>query len=153
MVVAGLLLAASAPAHAGTAVTKRALVISNANYANARLKNPPNDATSIAKVLSSIGFSVARYDNLTRRGLRKATNAFVKTLGADDVALVFYAGHAVELKGKNYLLPVKFEAENEDDAVDEAYALDTLMGRLSRGRKGVNIVILDACRDDPFTRS
>ena len=141
------------PLVAQATVVKRALVIGNAKYTKGALNNPPNDASAVARTLRSIGFVVTQKNDLTRTQTRAAVNGFVTALGPSDLALVFYAGHAVELKGKNYLLPVNFAAQNEDDAVDDAYALDTLMSRLSRGRSGVNVVILDACRDDPFTRS
>ena len=153
--IAAVTAAMTAPAELGAAtVVKRALVIGNAEYSKGALKNPLRDARAVGDALQSIGFKVTRQANLTtRRELRRAVNGFVDSIGPSDLALVFYAGHAVELKGKNYLLPVSFAASNEEDAVEDAYALDTLIGRLSKRRAGVNVVILDACRDDPFTRS
>jgi formylglycine-generating enzyme required for sulfatase activity len=144
-----LLLLAPATALAGG---RKALVIGNAAYSGAPLKNPVNDARSLEKALVAIGFAVSRQEDLKKKDLRKAVNAFVDSLGADDTALVFYAGHGIEMKGENYLLPVDFEADNEDDAAEDAYRMQTLLDRLSSRPAAVNIIILDACRNDPFSR-
>jgi formylglycine-generating enzyme required for sulfatase activity len=131
---------------------RKALVIGNAAYSGAPLKNPVNDARSLEKALVAIGFAVSRHEDLKKKDLRKAVNAFVDGLGADDTALVFYAGHGIEMKGENYLLPVDFAADNEDDAAEDACRMQTLLDRLSSRPAAVNIIILDACRNDPFSR-
>lgn len=131
---------------------RKALVIGNAAYPGAPLKNPVNDATAMEKALTATGFAVTRQIDLNKKDLRRAVNGFVDALAEDDTALVFYAGHGIEMKGDNYLLPVDFAAENEEDAVEDAYRLQTLLDRLSGRARAVNIVLLDACRNDPFSR-
>jgi len=133
---------------------RRALVIGNSAYSKGRLDNPANDVAAVTRALKAVGFSVTLKKDVTRRGMRRAVNEFAESLGSGDVVLVYYAGHGIELKGENYLLGVEFAAENEDDAVDEAYRVRTLLSRLSsRPGDPVTMVILDACRDDPYTRS
>ena len=131
---------------------RKALVIGNASYGRGGLSNPLRDAAAVGAALGTLGFRVTRKNNLKKSDMRTAVNGFVSTLRRSDVAIVYYAGHGIELKGKNYLLPVDFNARNEDDAVDDGYSLDTLMARLSRRGGGLNVVIVDACRDDPYSR-
>ena len=132
---------------------RRALVIGNASYGKADLANPVNDAKAVAKALKKVGFKVTLEKNLKKKGIRKAVKTFADSLHGGDVALFFYAGHGVELAGENYLLGVNFSADNEVDAEDDAYKMGTMLKHLSRRNGGLNIVIIDACRDDPYTRS
>ncbi|MBM4283030.1 MAG: hypothetical protein FJ137_20500 [Deltaproteobacteria bacterium] len=144
---------AEAARPAGDEGARRALVIGNADYPGASLQNPVNDARAVEDALRATGFSVTRHTNLrNKREFRDAVGAFVDGLADGDTALVFYAGHGIEMKGDNYLLPVDFNAHNEDDAVDEGYRVQTLLDRLSNRSRATNIVILDACRNDPFSR-
>jgi len=132
---------------------RKALVIGNAEYGKGDLANPVNDAEAVAKALKKVGFKVTLKKNLGEKGIRKAVSTFAGSLGAGDVALFFYAGHGIEIGGQNYLLGVDFSADNEVDAEDEAYKMGTMLKHLSKRQGGLNIVIIDACRDDPYSRS
>jgi len=132
---------------------RKALVIGNARYGKGDLANPVNDAKAVAQALKKVGFKVTLKKNLKKRGIREAVSTFARSLGAGDVALFFYAGHGIEIDGQNYLLGVDFGADSEVDAKDEAYRMGTMLEHLSKRQGGLNIVIIDACRDDPYSRS
>ena len=142
------LLVASLPAHAGTRV---ALVIGNASYQNvSTLTNPANDATVIAETLRSIGFdSVEETSNLDNTAFRKALRTFATRASGADTALVYYAGHGVEVDGRNYLVPVDATLAQATDAEFEAIPLDSVRTAVS-GATNLRLVILDACRNNPF---
>jgi len=148
-----MLLSVVAPSSSPQAKERKALVIGNAKYGKGDLANPVNDAKALAKALKKVGFKVTLKKNLGKKGIRKAVSTFAGSLGAGDVALFFYAGHGIELGGENYLLGVDFSADNEVDAEDEAYRMGTMLKHLSQREGGLNIVIIDACRDDPYSRS
>jgi tripartite-type tricarboxylate transporter receptor subunit TctC len=130
-----------------------ALVIGNAAYKRGPLANPVNDARDLAASLRQLGFSVLLKENASQREMKQAVRDFGRQLGRGHVALFFYAGHGVQVKDRNFLMPVdavpESEADTEDLAVDLRFVLDTMEESGSR----VNIVILDACRDNPFPRS
>jgi uncharacterized caspase-like protein len=140
----------SAVAHAALAERRVALVIGNSNYANAaRLPNPVKDAGAIADALSRLGFDVTHADNLGVAGMRKALQAFEDKANGADWALVYYAGHGMELDGKNWLVPVDAALARASDVADEAVPLDRVLERV-RPASSLRIVILDACRNNPF---
>jgi uncharacterized caspase-like protein len=166
VVVLGLLLLLSAADQAaavaapGAAEQQRrvALVIGNGAYRHAPpLPNPPNDARAVASALKGIGFQVVEGTDLDIEGMRAAIGAFEKALGGRDagVGLVFYAGHGMQVDGENYLIPVDAELETSSDlkfkTVAATWLLDEVLGSGLEGR--VSIVMLDACRDNPLTRS
>ena len=139
---------------------RRALVIGNAHYkrgadgASRDLVNPINDATAVEEVLRGASFdAISHAEDLDQKRLVSAISTFVDTLGRDDTAVVFYAGHGMEIGGKNFLIPVDFDAKSETEGVSLAYGLDMLLDHLHRRGGGANVVILDACRNDPFTRA
>jgi len=152
VVMAALLSAVALPGPLW-AEERKALVMGNAKYGKGDLANPVNDAKALAKALKKVGFKVTLKKNLKKKEIRKAVTAFAESLGAGDVALFFYAGHGIELGGENYLLGVDFGADNELDAKDDAYRLGLMLDHLAQRRGGLNIVIVDACRDDPYSRS
>jgi len=130
-----------------------ALVIGNAQYAQAPLANPENDARLIASTLTALGFEVdARY-NLKASEFRRALRDFGRTMEDDDSASVFYyAGHGMQIDRRNYLLPVDLNLRDEGEVKDEAIDLeDALLGRIDRVRPRARIFIIDACRDNPFS--
>lgn len=133
-----------------------ALVFGNASYKSSPLRNPVNDATDFSEALRSLGFEVTLIRDASISQMREATRRFADVLPASDVALIYYAGHGVEVKGRNYLIPVtadiKHEYELEEQAYDAGRWLDMLEGGANSGRQRVNVVILDACRDNAFTR-
>ena len=150
IVCLGLVALHAGPAHAEKRV---ALVIGNSAYrAVAELPNPKKDARDIAAALRGVGFAevMERYD-LGVRDLRQALSTFEdRTLGA-DWAVVYYAGHGIEMDGRNYLVPVDAELKRASDVEDETLALDRVLARAA-GAGRLQLVILDACRDNPFRR-
>lgn len=145
--------AASASASAtATTFARRALMIGNAKYEKTPLKNPPSDVELLGAELTKAGFaSVVTKKDLTLRQMQDAVTEFRGALGVAEMGVVFYAGHGVEIQGKNYLVPIDFAAETtEAQAPDRAYSLDRMLDLLRSGRRGPSIVILDACRNNPF---
>src|SRR5262245_15997887 len=131
-----------------------ALVIGNSSYDKAaRLFNPANDAVLIADTLNAAGFdSVDLRRDLKIADMRRALRDFVDKAGDADVAVVYYAGHGIEVDGINYLIPVDAVLERDRDIYDEALSLDRVFVAVEPARK-LRLVILDACRDSPFTKS
>ena len=128
-----------------------ALVIGNANYEKGALKNPVNDAKLIAKTLDSLGFEVLEYYNLkTQRELKNAIRKFGIKRDSADVGFVYYAGHGVQIKNENYLLPTQESFESELDVEDYAVSVQAILRYLETKTDQVNILVLDACRDNPF---
>ena len=145
------LLSAGVGVAADVAAAERvALVIGNSAYQNAEeLPNPRNDATAIADVLTRTGFEVELKTDLDQLGLQHALRDFGLRAEGADVALVFYAGHGVQVAGENYLLPVDATLERERDLLYEALPLNLVMGEVAQAQK-LGLVILDACRDNPL---
>jgi uncharacterized caspase-like protein len=147
--VAPLLAATSARAAAGSRV---ALVIGNASYKVGALKNPVNDAKAVATSLRNMGFDVMHRENASLREMLDAFQQFSAHKSA-DVRVVYYAGHGVQLKGRNYLLPVDTEIRAEDEMPSKSADLNEFLNRLAAIKNGINVVILDACRNNPFSGS
>ncbi len=136
------------------AANKRvALVIGNSAYTHAApLKNPENDAREIEKKLKTLGFDVVMGINLKHRQFARVIGKFKQKLALSDVALFFYAGHGLQLKGRNYLMPVDAQLDDETSLDFEAVQLNTIL-RLMERRQRINIVFLDACRNNPIARN
>ncbi|MBC7910313.1 MAG: caspase family protein [Pyrinomonadaceae bacterium] len=130
-----------------------ALVIGNGAYATSPLKNPPNDATDMAKSLSNVGFTVEHGINLTQRQMKAMIREFGQKLKAGGQGLFYFAGHGVQLKGRNYLIPVDAEITSESDVEDQGVDAALVLGLMDEAGNGLNVVILDACRNNPFARS
>lgn len=141
-------------ANASQALAKRvALVIGNSAYENAStLANPANDATDMAAALRDLNFEVVVGTDLDNRGMRDTVREFGKALRGADVAMVFYAGHAMQVNGKNYLAPVDTRLEYESDLDFETIPLSFIQRQMEREAKTI-LLFLDACRDNPLTRS
>lgn len=136
------------------AAAKRvALIIANANYTHAAtLKNPGADARLMAGALRSAGFdSVEQFSNLDKAALEATLLRFGKRAESADVALIYFAGHGIEAGGENYLIPTDAKLERDRDLDVEATRLETAL-RMSEGAR-MRIVILDACRNNPFIAS
>src|SRR5207245_1429550 len=97
------------------------------------------------------GFAVALHENLDRAGLIDAMRGFGKQLGENTIAVVYYAGHGLQLRDHNYLIPVDAEIRSEDEIPIAGLDIGFILGRMSAARSRVNIVILDACRSNPFS--
>ena len=136
----------------GVAVTEEriALVIGNAAYRTDPLDNPVNDARLIGQALKSAGFSVSLQENLDRRGLVNTLRDFGNRLGENTIAVLYYAGHGLQLRDRNYLIPVDAEIRSEDEIPIAGVDLGFMLGRMSTARSRINIVILDTCRNNPF---
>lgn len=134
-----------------------ALVIGNATYKVNSLKNPVNDSTDMARSLRSVGFDVIEANNTTLAQMREATRRFADRLGNSDVGLVYYSGHGVEVKGKNYLIPVNADIKREYEVVDQAFDANQFLEMMDNIRgpnnKRVNILIVDACRNNELQKS
>ena len=159
---AALLACAGASAWAATAPAARpapgvaddrqmALVIGNSNYRVGALKNPVNDAQAVSASLRALGFEVALHENTSLRDMIEAFRQFSLSARTARVRVVFYAGHGVQVKGRNYLLPVDTEIRAEDEVAAKSADLNELLERLGTMQQGINIVILDACRNNPFS--
>jgi len=135
---------------AGGGQRRVALVIANAAYAHGgRLSNPPNDAATVAAALRQAGFAVELHNDLGRIQLEDTLKAFTRAAAGADVALVYFAGHGIERGGTNYLIPVDATLAADTDIEFEAVPLDLVMHSVGGATK-LKIVILDACRDNPF---
>lgn len=140
---------------AGAANEQRvALVIGNAAYdAEAQLKNPVNDAQDIHAALKALGFEVELVSNADRRRMRGGIRDFVQSLRRGGIGLFYFAGHGIESKGRNYLIPVGADIKEEFDLEDQAIDVNVVLGGMAEAGNRVNIVILDACRNNPFART
>jgi len=139
---------------AALAENRLALVIGNANYvAVNRLINPANDARAMAQFLGTAGFQVLRVSDLTQAAMLRTIDKFadlVESSGPDTVALVFYAGHGLQVDGENYLVPVDAAVQRESDIAPQTVRLADMMNTLSSVSTKSLIVMLDACRNNPF---
>ncbi len=130
-----------------------ALVVGNSNYKVRPLKNPRNDADDISRALRSSGFEVIDLRDATLTQMRTGVRQFGDLLINNDVGLVYYSGHGVEVKGRNYFIPVNADIMREDEIADQGLDVSLILEKMNTAGKGVNILIVDACRDDPFGRS
>ncbi|MDH3661203.1 MAG: caspase family protein [Alphaproteobacteria bacterium] len=150
--------------HSGFAMGRRvALIIGNSNYRGSisSLLNPANDARDVARSIESVGFDVDLLLDATRDEMNKAVLAFKDRLHDSDVGLFYYAGHAVQVNGRNFMMPVESDLQITDMRQDtladyvslETVEIDHVLGRMAAAEPDLNIVILDACRDNPFKGS
>lgn len=147
-VFAILLLAIAMPVH--SAERRIALVIGNASYKEAPLSNPVNDANDMEAALKRSGFRVIKALDATQKQMNRAIAEFGDLLTYDSVALFYYAGHGLQVRGKNYLIPVDAEIKSESMVRVESVDVDGVLDQLSNSE--LNVVILDACRNNPFER-
>ncbi len=137
-----------------TAAARTALVIGNSDYQTDKLRNPVNDARDIARSLESMGFKVTQLLNADRRRMKTGIRAFTRNLGDDDdVGLFYYAGHGVQVNGQNYLVPIDADIDTESDVEFETINIARVLAGMEQAGNGLNLVILDACRNNPYKRS
>ena len=139
-----------------------ALVIGNSDYGPeiGRLTNPINDATDMAEALKRTGFQVKLLLNASREDMQRAVLEFDQSMRESDVGLFYYAGHAVQVNGRNFMIPMEARLDISSDraeAVADYVALETLeidnvLGRMGNAETDLSIVILDACRNNPFNQ-
>ena len=137
------------------AETRIALVIGNSTYRSGSLPNPANDAKLIGAALRHLGFDVIEHDNADQVTMKRAIEEFgarLEKAGPDSVGLFYYAGHGLQLSGRNYLIPTTANIEREGDVEIEAVSADWVIEQMRYARNRLNIVILDACRNNPFSR-
>ena len=131
-----------------------ALVIGNSNYQNAaQLTNPGNDAQSMAEFLNAAGFEVISATNLTQNDMIRVVQDFsakIAARGPDTVAMIYYAGHGVQLEGENYLIPIDAKVTSPTELVNDSLRLVDIMATLEAIPSRARIVVLDACRNNPF---
>lgn len=134
--------------------SRTALVIGNGTYRDSPLRNPINDAADMSATLKTLGFEVLSYTNLDQNSMKRAIREFGAKLQAKGgVGLYYYAGHGVQVKGKNYLIPVGAQVNTEEEIEYESVEVGLLLAQMESAGNNMNIVILDACRNNPFARS
>jgi len=134
--------------------SRLALIIGNSNYKFAPLRNPENDARDMATALRNLNFDVIEIIDGNKKAMRNAIHDFSNRLEKDKgVGLFYYAGHGIQVKGENFLVPVKHNIKEEFEIQDEAIRVNTVLAAMENSGTRMNIVILDACRDNPYARS
>jgi len=133
---------------------RAALVIGNASYAgDARLANPINDARAVRDALKGLGFTVEYLEDGTLREMEASVNKFTRRLSEGSVGMCFYAGHGLQVGGENYLQPIDAGIADEVDVRFKCLSANQLLDKMAHAGSSVNILMLDACRNNPFTRS
>jgi hypothetical protein len=148
------LLPLRAQTETGIQSSRVALVIGNAAYLSGPLKNTVNDARAMARMLENCGFEVLLRENVPNQNeMKKVVREFGVKLRTGGTALFYYAGHGMQVKGFNYLIPTQAVMNIEQEIEYEALDVGFILAYMESARSNVNIVILDACRNNPFARS
>ncbi|MBF0463943.1 MAG: caspase family protein [Nitrospirae bacterium] len=137
----------------GASTAKIALVIGNCNYKDNPLSNPANDAALMSKVLTELGFKVTKKINATQKEMKKAIDDFGEEIIGAEVALFYFAGHGAQVNGNNYLLPIGADIKVENDIEYESIDAGRVIGKMDNAKAKFKLVVLDACRNNPFARS
>ena len=143
----------SLPVTASFMGKRLALVIGNQAYNVRPLLNPRNDADDMSRALKNAGFEVIDVRDASLAQMRNAVRQFGDRLLTRDVGLVYYSGHGIEVRGRNYFIPVNADIKRSDEIADQSLDVNLILEKMETAKKGVNILIVDACRDDPFGRS
>lgn len=142
------------PIEAPESNARTALVIGNGAYGDASLKNAVEDSRTMVQTLRSVGFTVNSYENVDRRKMIDAVLEFGGKIQKDGGAgLFYYAGHGIQVDGRNFLIPIGANIDKKQDIEYEAVDVGRILGEMDAAHNSVNIVILDACRDNPFARN
>ncbi len=137
----------------GPAERRVALVVGNASYKTSPLLNPVNDSRAMAKALRGLGFEVIERQNLSREGFSSVIREFGDKLRGATVGLFYFAGHGLQVKGRNFLVPVDADIAREDEVQYRSFDVGEVLDKMDSARTPVNLVVLDACRNNPFARS
>ncbi|MDJ0580471.1 caspase family protein [Crocosphaera sp.] len=142
------------PTHNQTLIAQKqskvALVIGNSAYEEKPLSNPVNDARDMAKALQELGFEVTLVKDTDLPTMEEEIDKFSQQLRYGGVGLFYYAGHGIQMEGKNYLTPLKAELKREKDVKRKYLDLETLLDAMEAAQTSINILIIDACRREPF---
>ena len=130
-----------------------ALVVGNAAYPDQPLANPANDATDVATALEGVGFTVMRLINADRATFQKAVDSFGAQIKGKQASAFYYAGHGMQVNGENYLIPVGEQIDGETDVPFKAVNAGLILAKMEAAQCPLNIIILDACRNNPLARS
>ena len=147
-----LALASSVAAQAPREEPRLALLIGNSAYRESPLRNPVNDVRAMAQRLKELGFTVLVHENATKRTMEAAIVEFGRRLAEGGVGAFYYAGHGLQVRGRNYLVPVDADIEDEASTRVAAVDVELLLEQMAEAKNRVNIVMLDACRNNPFER-
>jgi uncharacterized caspase-like protein len=148
--VAACAIALACSAASAQAASRVALLIGNAAYAEAPLRNPVNDVRAVADALRALGFDVTLRHDLRLAEMRALLRRFVLDTRAADVRIVYFAGHGLQLRGRSYLLPIGARIDNETDVLERTADATELIEQLGAIERGANLVIIDACRSHPL---
>jgi len=132
-----------------------ALIIGNNNYKSrslSKLNNPINDARAIKKILSTRNFEIIYQEDATRKIMRKKLRLFYKKIRNGAVGFLYFSGHGLELDGENFLIPIDATIEEKDDVEDDSISVDSILKKMQKAGNRLNIAVLDACRNDPFSK-
>jgi len=146
-------IAGTAAAGIPTAERRCALVIGNSAYPDGRLRNPVNDAKAVASALRQCGFDVIEKTDCDKRKMTEALAEFAGRTPAGGVAMFFYAGHGIQVEGENYLVPLGADLNGPGDVEFECVNAERVLRKMEESRPQLNIMVLDACRNNPWTRS
>jgi len=132
-----------------------ALVIGNNDYQGVlpKLNNPINDATAIKNILESRGFDVIYREDVSKKSLKQTLDEFYAKIAKGGVGMLYFSGHGLEVDGQNYLIPIDADIKAKSDTEFEAIALNKITKRMQNAGNRLNIVVLDACRNDPFVKA
>jgi uncharacterized caspase-like protein len=156
LLIGAALIAASSGAWAATQAPagyrKLALIIGNSAYPETPLRNPANDARAMADKLRGLGFEVIELENASQARMNEAITEFSERLTDEGAALVYYAGHGLQVQGRNFLVPVDARVSTEVSVRNTTVDLNQILDSIGDANRRTNIIILDACRNNPFGR-
>jgi uncharacterized caspase-like protein len=134
---------------------KLALVVGNSNYNGklSKLQNPTNDAKDVSNALKDLGFEVIKVTNANQKTMDSKLREFSSRLKSAGVGLFYYAGHGVSVENKNYLIPIDSDIKDEHNIKYNSLALNEVVDRMRKSKNRLNMIVLDACRNNPFNRS
>lgn len=153
LVVAQILSAGSALAQGAGQERRTALIIGNSAYGQSPLVNPVNDAQAMAATLGSLGFTVTKLENASKSQMSDALRKFGDAIQNGGIGLFYFAGHGMQVGGQNFLIPVDANIAREDEVAADGVEMNLVLRKMDSAKNRLNIVILDACRNNPFARS